>query len=61
MNALQHPRWRADYRRATQNPSMHGVVSPTFWCKYCGRSRRLAGRKKVGNEWRCKECTEASC
>jgi hypothetical protein len=55
---LQHPRWRADYRRATQNPSMHGVVSPTFWCKACGSSRPVKGRKKTPKGWLCSECAQ---
>jgi hypothetical protein len=36
-----------DFRRATLNSNMSGVMNPTFRCAKCRTSKRTRGRKPV--------------
>lgn len=31
-------------------------ISNTFMCKCCGKGRQILGRRKIGNDWHCKDC-----
>ena len=49
-----------EFRDQTNNPKMAGVMSPSWRCKVCRKSKPLAGRKSLGYKqgFQCADCAK---